>query len=251
MNYQRIYNTIIKRSKQRTLLEYAEEHHIVPRCVGGTDDSHNLVMLTPEEHYVCHQLLVKIYPGNIKLVKAAMFMVSSNKHQRRSNKTYGWLKKQYSEYMKGPNNPSKLNGTWNKGITGYKNKVNFSDESLKLFSERMIGDKNPCAGIKPWKHPRATNYTRSIWAKADEIHKAWIDNNKPSYSRLCNIMGDGKYSDEDYYTKISPYMNLVKYFRNDWVPVEDIEWVVYNKQEPLGEKFEKVLQDNLWDLYEI
>ena len=117
MNYQQIYNTIIERGQNRTLLEYTEEHHIVPRCLGGTDDRQNLVMLTPEEHYVCHQLLVKIYPNNIKLVNAALFMVA-NGMNRRSNKSYGWLRRKWAEYMKGSNNPSKLNGPWNKGVTG-------------------------------------------------------------------------------------------------------------------------------------
>ena len=223
MNYQRIYNTIIERSKQRTLLEYTEEHHIVPRCVGGTDDSDNLVMLTPEEHYVCHQLLVKIYLGNIKLVKAAMFMVASNKHQRRSNKTYSWLKKQYSEYMKGSNNPSKLNGPWNKGVTGYKNKVNFSDESIKLFSERMKKN-NPCAGVKPWNHPRATDITKDIWARADEIYEIWLTNDKPSFCKLFGLCMNKKYDWKNDGKEVGPFMNLVKYFRTGWVPTEDLEW---------------------------
>lgn len=223
MDYQRIYNTIIERSKQRTLLEYTEEHHIVPRCVGGQDDSNNLVMLTPEEHYVCHQLLVKIYPGNIKLVKAAMFMVASNKHQRRSNKTYGWLKKQYSEYMKGPNNPSKVKGTWNKGVTGYKNKVNFSDESLKMFSERMKTD-NPMSGIKPWNHPRATDITKAIWARADEIYNIWQTNNQPSFCKLFGLSMNKKYDWKTDGKEVGPFMNMVKYFKNGWIPTEDLEW---------------------------
>lgn len=226
MNYQRIYNTIIERGKKRNLLEYAEEHHIVPRCLGGTNDSSNLVDLTAEEHYVCHQLLVKIYPDNIKLVTAAMFMTAGGKENRRSNnKTYGWLKRRFSEYMKGPNNPSKLNGTWNKGISGYTKKTSgVTAQESKILSDKMLGDKNPMAGIKPWKHPRTTTYTKSVWSRADVIYEVWLKNDKPSYSRLCNIMGDGKYKDDDYYTKISPYMNLVKYFRNGWVPTEDLEW---------------------------
>ena len=54
MNYQQIYNNIISRGKSRMLTEYKENHHIIPRCMGGKDDSDNLVDLTPEEHYVCH-----------------------------------------------------------------------------------------------------------------------------------------------------------------------------------------------------
>ena len=76
MNYQKIYNNIVRRGQNRILEGYSEKHHIVPRCMGGTNEVTNLVSLTPEEHYLCHLLLVKIHPNNIRLVKAAMFMVS-------------------------------------------------------------------------------------------------------------------------------------------------------------------------------
>ena len=218
MNYQNIYDNIIRRGQSRVLTEYKESHHIVPRCLGGTDEPSNLVDLTPEEHYTCHQLLVKIYPDNNKLLNAALFM-TANGMGRRSNKVYGWLKRRYSEYMKGPNNPTKLNGTWNKGITGYKNKVNFSDESLKLFSDRMK-EKNPCAGVKPWKHPRATIYTKSIWSNADTIYEVWLQNDKPSYCRLHSLVRGSMYDSKT----IGPFMNMVKYFRNGWIPTEDTEW---------------------------
>lgn len=221
MNYQKIYDAIIERGRSRKLTGYQESHHIVPRCLHGTDDKANLVSLTPEEHYLCHLLLVKIYPNNIKLVKAAMFMVSSNNSQHRSNKAYGWLKRQYSDYMRGPNNPSKLNDVWNKGKTGYKNKVNFSDKTLELMSERMK-DKNPCAGIKAWNHPRATEYSKSVWRQADLIYQVWVANNQPSYCKLYTLINDSCYTTES--KVISPYMNLVKYFRNGWVPVQDEEW---------------------------
>lgn len=226
MNYQQIYNTIIERGKNRTLFEYTEEHHIVPRCLGGTNDSSNLVELTAEEHYVCHQLLVKIYPNDIRLVRAAIFMKAGGKENRRNNnKTYGWLKRKFSEYMKGPNNPTKLNGPWNKGVTGYKNKVNFSDNSIKLFSARMKKN-NPCAGVKPWKHPRTTDVTLALWKRADEIYNTWVAHGTPSYCKLFGLVMNKKYDwqNKDHGKEIGPFMNMVKYFRNGWIPKEDIEW---------------------------
>jgi hypothetical protein len=97
MNYKRIYDQIVARGKERVLEGYKECHHIVPRCLGGTDDSDNLVNLTPEEHYVCHQLLVKIHPGNDKLVFAATMMAKADRYGYRSkNKMYGWLRKKHS-----------------------------------------------------------------------------------------------------------------------------------------------------------
>ena len=224
MNYQKIYDNIVRRGQNRILEGYSEKHHIVPRCLGGTDEVTNLVSLTPEEHYLCHLLLVKIHPNNIRLVKAAMFMVSANKDQQRNNKVYGWLKRQYSDYMRGPNNPSTLNGPWNKGITGYKNKVNFSEDTIKQISERMKSN-NPCAGVKPWNHPRATDYSKSVWKQADTIYQVWTENNKPSYCKLYTLVNNKCYTNDS--KVIGPYMNMVKYFRNGWVPTTDNEWTQY------------------------
>lgn len=94
MNYQAIYNRLILRAKTRIFDGYTERHHIIPRCLGGSDDPENLVPLTPEEHYIAHQLLVKIYPGNGKLVFAAHMMMNRN------NKSYGWIKRQFSQYIR-------------------------------------------------------------------------------------------------------------------------------------------------------
>jgi len=93
VDYQKIYNTLIERGRSRKLDCYVEKHHIVPRCLGGSDDTTNLVELTPEEHYVAHQLLVKIYPGNHKLIRAATMMIPN----RPSNKLYGWVRRKFSD----------------------------------------------------------------------------------------------------------------------------------------------------------
>ena len=93
MDYPKIYQQLIDRARSRQLLGYKESHHIVPRCLGGTDDLSNLVDLTPEEHYVAHQLLVKIHSNNGRLLYAAIMMCSN----RINNKLYGWLRRRLSE----------------------------------------------------------------------------------------------------------------------------------------------------------
>ena len=95
MNYKRIYDSLISRAQSRIIESYTESHHIVPRCMGGTDDKDNLVCLTPEEHYVAHQLLTKIHPDNYKLALAASMMTAN----RPSNKVYGWLKRRHAVAM--------------------------------------------------------------------------------------------------------------------------------------------------------
>ena len=109
MNYQKIYNNLINREITRT--GYVEKHHILPRCLGGLDNKENLIKLYPEEHYLAHLLLCKIYPGNQKLLYAAMNMTTGSmiNNGKRNNKAYGWLRRQYSESMSGDNNPNRRN----------------------------------------------------------------------------------------------------------------------------------------------
>ena len=76
MNYTNIYNQIINNAKNRhnDKIQYYEKHHIIPKCLGGTDETNNLVQLTLREHFICHKLLVKIYPNNSSLIYALWIM---------------------------------------------------------------------------------------------------------------------------------------------------------------------------------
>lgn len=141
MDYLKHYNLLMERSRDRNLDEYTESHHIIPKCMGGTDEQDNLVNLTPEEHYLAHQLLVKIYPENLRLSHAANMMCVN----RTTNKLYGWLRRRLSESMR-INNPNKggysrrdynsKNGSPNKG---YKH----TDDTKRVLSDLKRGNKNP------------------------------------------------------------------------------------------------------------
>ena len=89
MDYQKIYNQIIKRAKEETNIrlerkksgEYFEGHHILARCLGGEGKANhwkheNIVGLTAREHFLCHWLLVRIHPTNNKLAHAFWMMCS-------------------------------------------------------------------------------------------------------------------------------------------------------------------------------
>lgn len=84
MNYQKVYDTIVERAKSRNLQGYKERHHIVPICMHGTDDPENIVELTAKEHFLCHKLLVFIYPSNIGLWHAYNIMSVNGRGQKRN-----------------------------------------------------------------------------------------------------------------------------------------------------------------------
>jgi hypothetical protein len=79
LNYKKIYDQLVEKCRVRGLdksaLEgYYEKHHIVPRCMGGTNDVGNLVLLTGREHFVAHMLLWKAYPENTSLSQVREFV---------------------------------------------------------------------------------------------------------------------------------------------------------------------------------
>lgn len=87
MNYKRIYNEIVSYRKLNPPDGYYENHHIIPRSLGGTDDVENLVRLTAREHFICHYLLIKIHKDTkafYPMVNAFVMMcVCSNDSQHR------------------------------------------------------------------------------------------------------------------------------------------------------------------------
>jgi hypothetical protein len=79
MNYFLIYQRLIAKAKERTCPEgYIEKHHILPRALGGSDDSSNLVVLTSREHFIAHALLAKLHGG--VMWQAIMIMKSGNRY---------------------------------------------------------------------------------------------------------------------------------------------------------------------------
>jgi hypothetical protein len=99
MNYKWHYNKLIDRAKNRNLSCYTESHHITPKCMGGTDNTENLVKLTPREHFIAHLLLLKIYPNKYSLIKAVNMMCTGHRRYRSMNRMYGWLRERFSNEM--------------------------------------------------------------------------------------------------------------------------------------------------------
>jgi len=68
MDYKKTYESIIGKAKSENRKKgsgiYYESHHIVPRCLCGSDTKDNKVLLIAKEHFVCHKLPARIYPDN-------------------------------------------------------------------------------------------------------------------------------------------------------------------------------------------
>jgi hypothetical protein len=121
MNYQEHYNRLMNRGSLRFIGHdklvarknigfYVERHRILPGCLGGEYVVENIAWLTPEEHYVAHQLLVKMYPGNRELMYAAKVMCAKAQDGTK-NKLYGWLKRRYSQLGHSAETKAKIRST--------------------------------------------------------------------------------------------------------------------------------------------
>ena len=138
MNYFAHYQKLIAKAQSRKLNGYKEKHHIIPKCLGGNNEKSNIIELTPEEHYLAHLLLVKMYPNNHRLVHAAVMMTVNSFHsqQRSNNKLYGWLRR-----------------------------------ACSISAKRRIGNKNGSFG-KPWFHdPKTGTCSKFI---PDSVPAGWL-----------------------------------------------------------------------------
>lgn len=167
MNYVKIYDQIINRALVANRLKntdiYFESHHIIPKSLGGTNKSDNLVLLTAREHFIAHKLLCKIYPNNDKLKYALWAMMNlNNKNQQRmykiSSREYDQIRSEYSKLMslpKSEKHKQNISNSWT---------IERKQQASKLLSEKnklRIKDKHPLYG-----NPRPE-------------HSEWLKKNHP------------------------------------------------------------------------
>lgn len=70
---------IEERKKRPNIVGYSENHHIIPKCLGGNDNLDNLIRLSGAEHYEAHLLLSKVYPLHEGLAFTIQMMQGKNK----------------------------------------------------------------------------------------------------------------------------------------------------------------------------
>lgn len=168
--YTKWYNHIIFSARNRTLTDYSEIHHIIPKSLGGPDHTDNLVRLTAREHFICHWLLTKMVVGKdkAKMLNAAFMMATNeNPFQKRykiNSRTYEYLRKAWAareiteetrrkigEASKGRKQTPEARAKNSKANSGKNNamygKTHTAEARLKI-SESKIGKPGPNTGRK-------------------------------------------------------------------------------------------------------
>ncbi len=111
--------------------EYKERHHIVPKCIGGTNDKDNLIDLYAHEHYIAHKLLALENPSNNKLILAWHRLHKDSFNNYITEYEYEKLKTLNSEWFSNLMKNIERNPEWCKKI-GEANSRRELDENFGL-----------------------------------------------------------------------------------------------------------------------
>lgn len=159
--YSEWYFSLIEKAKLHPPDGYCEKHHVIPRSLNGSDDSSNLVKLSPRLHFICHWLLVKMTTGTSyrKMLHALVNMRMCSKTQKRI--ISGW---QYDVCRRANSESSKLRVGYSskkKGRTYGKQKNKFKGSPAKWWN-------NGFEEIKSYQCPEG-------WTRG-RISKTWWNN---------------------------------------------------------------------------
>ena len=198
MNYEKVYYNLIEKARARGLnkkvLDYkTEKHHIIPKCLNGTDDKNNLVLLTPKEHYVAHHLLIKIYPKNSGCFLAYRMMCIMDSPDTNRGKfnisaiEFQKLRENYSEIRKNfrYSEESKQKMRKKRNNTENMKKPKTRTEALIKEQQRRInigffkGKNNPMYGSHfTWYNDGKRNYRIKTGDNIDGLIKGKIEKSK-------------------------------------------------------------------------
>ena len=143
LHKRQIEQPLVKSPETKHLIE---SHHIIMRSLGGSNDKSNIVNLTLREHYVMHELLVKVYQGTqyeSSAIKAWSNMSRKMPNKIKSSRLYAKFRSEYCK-VAGQSTGGKIcitNGQCNKYI--YPNQP-----ILEGFYKGMYHSKKGIENIK-------------------------------------------------------------------------------------------------------
>ena len=163
MNYQLHYESLIAKAQSRTEVhEYVERHHIVPRCLGGSNAKSNIVELTGREHFVAHMLLARIHGKGLWQAAAMMKNKSSVQPGRvTTSRLYETARKSWADHLRGKPRPEHVVKAVRTAKTGKK----ASEETKAKMSATRKGRARSGDPSK-WKHSEEAKSKMSATHKA-------------------------------------------------------------------------------------
>lgn len=190
------YKKLITHYKNTIIDGFYEKHHIVPKCLGGTNNVDNLVLLPTRAHFIAHVLLHKAYPNELKLAQAFGMMFVSNKYQKDrkyNSRLYEMSKLARSRAMKGISRPEWVK---EKLRVPKLNKENYkkpkSKQHAKNISKSLIGKKKTQEHINNLVKSQRffqKNRTLEMIKKKNEYRELFVEENmsRKEFAKSHNI----------------------------------------------------------------
>jgi hypothetical protein len=214
--YTNWYYKIISNAQARVSTGYVENHHIIPRSLGGSDNHSNLVKLTAREHFICHWLLTKSTDGNNKekMIYALHRMQGQNKYHNRyttkiTARVYENVRIQHAQI-----HSKNMKGcvAWNKGLTKeISESVARMGQKAKNFVPWNKGILAPSisAGKTGKKRKPFTDTWLNTMSKANKGQIPWNKGikGKPLPKNVCRIF-DKKEMNISHYVRWSKKNNV-------------------------------------------
>ena len=163
------YDKLITYYKTNITEGYVEKHHIIPKCLDGSDDFVNLVALPPRAHYLAHYFLWKMYPSNVKLAHAFAMMAVNNPYQHRvlNGKLYELSKLARSKALKGKKLSEEVKQKMRKpkALSHRLNLIgntNAKGNAGKKYMIRSEEHRKNLAASQKWYHEQRTSEKKEI-----------------------------------------------------------------------------------------
>ena len=216
------YFKLISHARKRTLTNgYSEMHHVIPKCMGGNNDSTNLVKLTAREHLVAHKILVRCCKTEFhrKLLFALWAMaVLKNKHTNQraylTSREYSKLREEYFTSRRGIPLTDETKNKISQALTGNKIPEHVIQKRSATLTKNLISGKTQIRRNKLTdeqkilrKQKIAESFTEERRNHAIEKMKLsksnWSEEEKLIYSKKLSIANTGKIRSEEQRTNIS------------------------------------------------
>lgn len=197
--YYNWYKKIITAAQTRTLDKaiYTERHHIIPKCLGGSNAKSNLATLTAREHFVAHLLLVKCVQGQrnkFKMMSAVSKFTCSRSYQQRilSSRQYQLCREyaqesaRYFAKLRGPRSQETIEKTKKTCL------VRYGSTNTRLGARLSEDQKNRLSEIRATRPTYETWFKNANVAEKKDKHQEWAKKNSSFVTNNPSLTEEGK-----------------------------------------------------------
>lgn len=233
MLYRDFIDNILKERGRFGVLDgvYHETHHIIPRCLGGSDEKDNLIELTAQEHFIAHKMLKEENPDNVKLSQAfgAMafprnpceqrYQLTPEEYEEARIAVSKAFKAMYSDKTKHPSYGTHLSEERKKAI-GDRNRGNkyclgrkYSEETLEKFrrarqnispeTRKRMSEAQKRRNCTYGRNPRAKKVIRLSDGKIYDCIKSAAEDGGFVYATFKGRLDNGELDNYEFYNSDS------------------------------------------------